>query len=218
MIESESTNISAIKKKLKPTTILYRIGCVLLIIISLLILAFNIVFDTNPISGESMQPTYNYPNGESQDKAYYSSLFKYERGDIIVVKKVGYSIIKRLIALEGDLVELKIQDDGFYHIFVNGQIINESYLLDPTQNEHLFETILLNFESEWLINVDVSTTSTSISFVVPKNYCFYLGDNRLNSLDCADYGPVLTENITHKVIFVVPDGVNFFVYWFRRIF
>lgn len=205
-------------KKSKAFTIIYRTICVILIIVCLCFIAFNIVFDSREISGESMQPTYNYPDSNSKDKAYYSSMFNFSRGDIIVAKKNGYNVIKRAIALEGDTLEIKKEADGYFYIFVNNKKTDESYLLDLSHNEILFQTIKNTYKTDWATKVDITFSSDSLSFVIPQNHCFYLGDNRLNSLDCADYGPVQEKDITHKVIFVVPDGTSFLEYWFKRIF
>ncbi len=205
-------------KKASVWVVLYRIGCGILIFVSLCIIAFNIVFDHNKIVGSSMQPTYNYPDVKKEDYAFYSSFFNIDRGNIIVAKNASNLVIKRLIAIEGDKFELKKHSDSFFHIFVNDVIQDESYLLDISQNEHLYRKIKNQYEINWIIKPEITITEDSISFVIPENYCFYLGDNRLESADCADYGPVLKETVTHKVIFVVPDGTNFIAYWFRRIF
>lgn len=204
-------------KKTPVITILYRIGCVLLIILSLCFIAFNIVFDYNEIDGTSMQPTYNYPNEKEQDFAYYSSFFKHSYNDVIIAQTERL-VIKRLIALEGDTFSLKKQTDGFYHIFVNDVMQDESYLLDLSHNEHLFNKIKNKYENDWVKKVDVSFNNDSLSFTIPKGYSFYLGDNRLESIDCASYGPVENERILYKVIFVVPYEENLITYWWKRIF
>ena len=205
-------------KKTSPLTIFYRVFCILLIFVSICFIAFNIIFDYKNISGESMQPTYNYPNVKQEDLAFYSSHFNYSIGDVIVAKKADYNIIKRLIAMEGDTFTLKKDSDGFFHIFVNDIMQDESYLLNLDQNEHLYNTIKNSYETSWKTKMSITITENLISFIVPQDYCFYLGDNRLESYDCADYGPTLIENITHKVIFVIPYGENFITYWWKRIF
>ena len=94
-LEIENSSTGKVNKKSKVLTIFYRIVCVIIILICLCFIAFNIIFDYNKIDGKSMQPTYNYPNSNAHDIAYYSTFFTPIKEDIIVAKKNGYNVIKQ---------------------------------------------------------------------------------------------------------------------------
>ena len=105
-----------------------------------------------------------------------------KRGDIVVFKSEiedtehggVKNLIKRVIALPGDTVEIK--DDK---VFLNGNEIQESYLKDGVTSGNIPETII--GEEEF----------------------FMMGDNRLVSKDSRDpeVGLIAANDISGKVIF-----------------
>ena len=99
-------------------------------------------------------------------------------GDIIVFYDINEDrqLIKRLIAVEGDQVEIK---DG--KVFVNGEELKEDYIKDGYTPQG--------------VNPEYS------NLVVPKGYVYVLGDNRKNSRDSRSIGPIEVERITGKAIF-----------------
>ncbi len=122
-------------------------------ILLLLAIVFSTVFGNTffsvMVSGNSMKPTLS--NG---DVLLVNKLKEPKRGDIVVIKGEtmdGSWIIKRVIAIEGDTVEIK---DGY--VFINGERLNENYTTqDPT------------LEIDW-----------QEPKVIAKGEYFYLGDNR----------------------------------------
>jgi signal peptidase I len=98
-------------------------------------------------------------------------------GEIVVVhdplddKK---DIIKRVIALGGDVIEV---DSGV--LYVNGKVVDEPYV----------------------INKDV--VKGQARFTVPDDYVYVMGDNRPVSGDSRDFGPVAESEIIGKVICVM---------------
>lgn len=86
--------------------------------------------------------------------------------DILEVTKVSY--IKRVIAIEGEHVEIK---DG--KIYINGEILKEEYLGE---------------------NV-VTESSVFNDFVVPEGYVFAVGDNRSASTDSRVLGCIPLNKI-----------------------
>ena len=85
------------------------------------------------------------------------------------------SYIKRVIAIEGDKVEIK---DG--HVFINDKLLSEPYLSDGVVTE---------------------ATGVFNNFVVPKGYVFLMGDNRSGSMDCREFGCIPVSKIESKVVF-----------------
>jgi signal peptidase I len=151
-------------------------------VISILIavvLAFFIryyIVELYMVEGPSMRPTLQ--NGERLVVNKFLYRFKTpERGDILVFKyprDPSRDFIKRVIAVPGDSVEIK---EG--RLFVNGQLMNETYILERTRGSYPLAT-------------------------VPADHIFVLGDNRNNSEDSRfrDVGFVPYELIKGKAVLI----------------
>ncbi len=120
------------------------------------------------VEGSSMEPTLDHQERLIVNKVVYL-VREPEVGEIVVF---NYSpkrdFIKRIIAEEGDTVE--IEDDSLY---VNDTPVEEPYL-------------------------DKGITISDFGPVtIPEGYFFVLGDNRSNSMDSRDpsVGPVSQEDI-----------------------
>lgn len=129
------------------------------------------------VKGESMLPTYN--NGQIILMNRHEPT--YDRGDVVIVDETyegdttSYYVIKRIIAFAGDKIEF---DNDTSSIYVNNEKIDESYLNDA----------VFSFPDEYN------------NYVVPQNYVFVMGDNRNNSYDSRDYGPIQESQLMGKVI------------------
>lgn len=124
-----------------------------------------------------MEPTLS--DGDNLLVEKLSSRFGWlNRGDIIVFKspESDRQLIKRLVAFEGDKVEIK---DGKVYV-----------------NDEIFLTGLSD-EPETPQGPDPAFNS----LVVPEGYVYVLGDNRAFSLDSNDFGPIDKKWITGKAIF-----------------
>ncbi len=123
----------------------------------IILFIFTFLFRVVGVSGESMKPTLN--NGDwLAVKAINTS---YKPGDIVVVTQpnpLNEPLIKRVIAVGGDTVDIDIAEGT---VSVNGNIISEPYILEPTQRRF-----------------DIAFPVT-----VPEGCVFVMGDNRNNSLD-----------------------------------
>lgn len=146
------------------------------------------VVDQARVDGPSMQPNFY-----TDDKVLYNHLYKPKKGDVVIVDasdKLGEALIKRVIAVEGDVLD--IRDDGF--VYVNGEQVNEQIKTSP--DEKLTKDY---FISSSTTNKDYP--SHEYPLTIPKGYVFVMGDNRINSMDSrnafVDWIP--EENIVGKV-------------------
>jgi len=101
------------------------------------------------------------------------------RGDIIVFysHEEGKQLIKRLIAVEGDKVEIK---DG--KVYVNG-------VADATSN------------LSGKVVTEPRKNPKYSNLTVQKGYIYALGDNRPNSMDSRILGPIEKKYITGRAVF-----------------
>lgn len=110
--------------------------------------------------------------------------YDYNRGDVVIVKQGNTDLIKRVIALEGEEVEIKDN-----HVFINGEELDEEYL--PTT----VRTKLPSSEFSFFRNEG--------SVIVPENSYFVMGDNREHSKDSRfkEIGFISRSNIKGRVMF-----------------
>ncbi|WP_142415073.1 signal peptidase I [Hathewaya massiliensis] len=121
-----------------------------------------------------------YPAIVPGDRILVTRIYKKEnlnRGDIIVFHsdELGEDLIKRLIGLPGDKVQVK--KDG--SLYINGEKREESYVVNQGEKEK--------------------------EFVVPKDSFLFMGDNRANSLDSRYWkNPYISkEKIMGKAQFII---------------
>ena len=91
----------------------------IILILAILIIIPNSIGITK-VSGFSMSPTFQDGNIIFEEKIskYFSTP---ELGDVVIIgSEQGYKIVKRVMAVAGDIIEIK---DGI--VLVNGQVINE---------------------------------------------------------------------------------------------
>jgi len=129
----------------------------------------------------SMYPTFDIGDQLAVDKL--SKVARpYQRRDVVVFTppdafsifsdRRGEALIKRVVAVAGDVVEIK--DGG--HLFINGEKQEEKY----TNEDALYE---------WGPQT------------VPKGCVLVLGDNRNHSLDGHVWGFLPTDNIIGRAVF-----------------
>ena len=148
-------------------------------IVIAVILAFFIryfIVELYLVEGPSMQPTLLSHERLVVNKFIYR-FREPEKGEILVFrypKDPSRDFIKRVIAVAGDTIEIK---DG--RVFVNHQLINESYILNQTRGSYPLST-------------------------VPDGTIFVMGDNRNNSEDSRfkDVGFVPLDLIKGKAMMV----------------
>lgn len=131
------------------------------------------------IEGPSMQPSFWAGQFLIVSRAHY--LFSEPaRGEIVVFDPPGDDnqpddplLIKRLIGLPGETVELREQQ-----VYINGVRLDEPYLNEPCEPARCRDNI-------WELG--------------PNEY-FFMGDNRNNSRDSRVFGPVTRDRIIGEAI------------------
>jgi len=150
------------------------VSIVVAVVLAFLIREF--VVELYIVDGPSMQPTLQSEERLVVNKFIYSFRDP-EKGEILVFqypRDPRRDFIKRVIATQGDTVEIK---DG--RVFVNDKLQNEDYILEKMRGSYPKST-------------------------VPKGTVFVMGDNRNNSEDSrfADVGFVPYDLIKGKAVLV----------------
>lgn len=153
------------------------------------------------IPSSSMEPTLQINDRLIIEKISYR-FRKPERGEIVVfnppnvatVPDPSLVYIKRLIGLPGDRIAIR---EG--KVFVNDRPLPEPYVKEP-----ISYTLPTNDFSQCLKCFKPNVSEGELSFVVPPNSYWMMGDNRNNSLDSHAWGFLPEQNIV---------GRAFFRYW-----
>ena len=171
----------------------------LLYVLAAITVVFVLFARLTGVHGYSMYPTLVGKSDSGTWKGDYlvleSSVLssKYKQGDIVVAVVPSYDdskpIVKRVIATEGQTVDLGYDEDGVYRVFVDGVALEEPYINNGVMSETIYQTI-------------------SFPATVPENCYFLMGDNRDNSSDSRnpDIGMIHRQNIVGKALFIIFPG------------
>lgn len=151
----------------------------LAIVLSAFIITF--VVQSFVVEGPSMQPTF-YTGERLLVNKFIYRFREPQRGEVIVFRPPGEpsyrKFIKRVIGVSGDVIDIK---DGI--VYVNGEPLDPKYAFDRIERRFF---------------------SIAFPIRVPDGHVFVLGDNRNNSKDSRQLGPIPIESIT---------GEAFLLYW-----
>lgn len=146
-----------------------------IMLVGLLIILFvllKVIFGIAIVEGNSMRPYLRDKNGT----LFYRLTKEYKVNDIVIFPEENDLLIKRIIGVEGDIIDI---DNETGTLYINGEKENRLGI-GPTYLE-----------------------SDGISFplVVGKGEVFVLGDNRTDSKDSRSFGLIRTKDIKGQVIF-----------------
>lgn len=147
------------------------------IIIAVMLAYFIRVFLFTPfmVEGTSMMPTLLDGERLIVNNLIYN-IHPPKRGDIIVFHyNQEKDYIKRVIALPGDIIEMK-QDQ----LYINGQAVAESFL---------------HAEKEVLQAHGLLLTKDFAAIQVEAGHLFVMGDNRRNSEDSRSFGTIGMDQV-----------------------
>jgi signal peptidase I len=178
------------------------------------------IFDINPVSGHSMDPTYHDGN-----YVVSSKVFNIKRFDVVIANEYNkplrknFKVIKRVIGLPGDTITYKKDT-----LYVNGVKTEEPYLneykqlfyknKDKLYNEYSYERMyqsILEHAQAFTTNSEIgyengelsTAGETDFEIKVPENQYLLIGDNRLVSQDSRSVGTFKESQITSKVVWSV---------------
>ncbi len=150
------------------------------------VLVFTFLIRLIGVDGHSMVPTLQ----DGDRLLVLSSLLDndYEYGDIVVLREESFleePIVKRVIATEGQTVDIDFEAGTVY---VDGQVLDEPYINEPTYMEE----------------------GTEFPLTVPEGCIFVMGDNRNHSSDSRDsrLGTVDTRCVLGKAVFLAFPGAD----------
>lgn len=176
------------KPRLSLPSIVKEIISTLVFVVMVTVL-FDLVAPRSLVDGQSMEPTFH-----NEDRLVISRLSylldQPRRGDIVVFNAVdlrdadrGIMLIKRVIGLPGETVEIKDQQVYVNDVWLDEPYINEACWINTCPDE------------VWLLDT---------------NEYFMMGDNRNHSNDSRVFDAVPFDHIIGEVIFRYwpPNGIG----------
>ena len=196
------------KKKKSLITEMGNLLFVFFVLIFCVFMLFSWVYTGISIKGPSMMPLINpdyRDNPSKEDIAYYREVDNYDYGDLVIasVADDNKEIIKRVIGLPGDYIEIKKSADGFYYVYRNGFKIEEDYIL----SRHGMQS-----------SNDLFDKHCEGHITVGANQLFIMGDNRGDSKDSTYYGCFDYDDIAGRVDYLVEAGEVPFISMFLQLF
>ena len=149
--------------------------------LAIFVVCYLFLFQPNQVKQHSMEPTYHDSEYILTDKISYR-LGMPKRGDVVVFrspKNAEVDFIKRIIGLPGEKIKIKAGK-----VYINGDILDESAYLDPSVYTGSESSLAENTES-----------------LIPDGHYFTMGDNRTQSSDSRDFGPVKPSEFVGKAFF-----------------
>ncbi len=168
------------KRPLKRRVVDFIVTILIGVVLALLLTHF--VIQRNTVIGSSMVPTL-----ADRDEVFVEKISRHfnnglKRGDIVTADThektadgLEMIIIKRVIGVPGDRVTIKHGE-----VYVNGELLEEPYLAEGVRTAPHYE-----------MYADVT---------LQEDEFYLLGDNRANSRDSRDIGPVTRSEIEGKLI------------------
>lgn len=162
------------KRSRAPLRIISRVCTALIITSAIVVLLANLAFPVVRIYGSSMSSTLI-----DGDIVISKKTTDLENGDVCAFNYGSRILCKRVIGIEGDVIE--INDEGV--VFVNGNELDEPYSKGRS----------------------LGSSDMEYPLTVPEDSYFVLGDNRRNSIDSRNsvVGCISKEQVVGKLIFCV---------------
>lgn len=128
------------------------------------------------VSGESMSPTYHSGRLLIGQRQTFCRNKPFRRGEVVLFRYDGETLLKRIFALPGDEVVVFRLDDGFNLLVQAGDYLKYYRLVEEIGSARIDR------------------------FDVPESQLFLLGDAPQVSLDSRSFGPVPQSTVIARVI------------------
>lgn len=195
-----------------------------MIVVGVIFSVFAIIYREIDVIGPSMKPLLNsslpdnlsksqYEASNIKDKVCVNRFRSGTRGDVVVFKRGNEKIIKRIIAVAGDTIDIKIcpELNGRYTIYLNGAYQDEKYVANYGQD------VMANRVARFQQLKASLGVSSNEPITVPSGYVFVLGDNREHSEDSINIGFIAVSDIIGRVDIIIPHDANFFQYYWIKL-
>lgn len=146
------------------------------------------------VNGDSMLPTLH--DGDYLALQSNVLMGDLEYGDIIVARKLSFEngepIVKRVIATEGQTVDIRFDEQGIGTVYVDGMPLDEPYI------------------REEMVVYYNGSSATQLPLTVEENCIFVMGDNRNHSSDSRfiQIGQIHLDQVLGKVLYIVFPGAD----------
>ena len=147
------------------------------------------LFQQYYIIGPSMQTTLMPHDRVLVNKMSYK-LHDVHRGDVIVFDRVTNDVqhddlIKRVLGLPGEAIEIRS-----CVVYIDGVQVEEPYL-------NIEQTSQIEPSARCGSHTDMAPV------VIPEDMVFVMGDNRVQSFDSRDFGPIDIDNVRGRAFVVI---------------
>ena len=164
----------------------------LIYIVVVIICAFAIrsfLFSPIRVEGTSMQNTLQHNERMIVEKVSYW-FTEPKQGDIVIVhfpNKGAITYVKRIVAVAGQTIEIKSNDEGYY-VEIDGERLDES----------AYEGTMLIDDFRVYPRIQYGDNGR---YTVPEGYVFVMGDHRTNSKDSrfAEVGAIPLYDVIGRV-------------------
>lgn len=158
--------MKAKKYKKDYVRIFYSTVASLIVVAAIAVLIATLVLPVLRVSGNSMNPTL-----ENDELLICNKYANYKQGDIVAFYYNNKILLKRVIAKEGEVVNI----DSLGNVSVNDKVLDEPYIIEKSYGQ----------------------CDITFPYQVPAGRIFVLGDNRETSVDSRSnqIGCIAEENI-----------------------